>query len=58
MNQVLQYFGNLKQNLAATDAFAAVIKVINHTGMCDVELACYSQSLYLWFGAWPQNAQF
>ena len=29
----LQYFGNIKHNLAALDAFAKVVKVTNYTGL-------------------------
>ena len=30
--QVLQYFGNIKHNSAALDAFAEVMKMTNHIG--------------------------
>ena len=31
-SKVLQYFANMKHNLASLDAFAMVVKMINHTG--------------------------
>ena len=30
-SKVLQYFGNMKLNLAAPDGFAEAVKVMNHT---------------------------
>ena len=32
MNQVLQYFVNVRLNLAAPDAFSKVVKKTNHIG--------------------------
>ena len=34
-SKVLQYFGNLRYNLAALDAFAEVVKRNNHVG-CEI----------------------
>ena len=38
-SKVLQYFGNIRHNSAILDTFADVMKVINHTGLSEVELA-------------------
>ena len=43
-SKVLQYFGNMRQNLAASHAFVVVMKVMNHIWLWDVELAWYSLS--------------
>ena len=40
----LQYFGNIRYNSVVLDAFAEVIKMINHTGLWDAELAWYPPS--------------
>ena len=34
-SNVLQYFGNMRYNLSASDVFVVVVKVTNHTGFCD-----------------------
>ena len=31
--KVLQYLGNMKSNLAALNAFAKFVKMMNHTGL-------------------------
>ena len=47
--KVLQYFGRMRYNSAATDAFASVVKMTNYTGLrCRVHLIlseCYSPDL-------------
>ena len=35
---VLQYFGNKRHNLAALDDLGEVVMVMNHTGPCDALL--------------------
>ena len=32
----LQYFGNMRHNLAALNAFTKVVKMTNHTGLNDI----------------------
>ena len=32
-SKILQYFNNVRYNLAVPDAFAEVVKVMNHTGL-------------------------
>ena len=44
ISNVLQYFGYLAQNSPALDVFIKVVKVMNHTGLWDTELAWYSLS--------------
>ena len=41
-SKVLQYFGNVKYSLATPDDLAAIMKVMNHIGLCNAELAWYS----------------
>ena len=43
-SKVLQYFCNVRQNSTATDTFAEVMKVTNHTGLWDADLTWYSPS--------------
>ena len=44
----MQYFSNVRQNSAALAAFAEVVKVTNHSGLWDAELAWYSSSTTRW----------
>ena len=37
-SKVLQYFSAMKHNLVNPDAFAEVMKMINHTGLREAEL--------------------
>ena len=59
--KVLQYFGNVRHNLATLDAFAKIIKVMNHTGLRDVKLAQYSRQEQLItrfaFMAWSMHSE-
>ena len=51
----------MRHSSAALDAFAWVVKVMNHTGLWDIELAWYSLNATcfpLWIGTWPQNQPF
>ena len=48
-SKVLQYFVEVKNNLAALDVFAAVVKVMNHNGLWDAKLAWYSSNATLLF---------
>ena len=43
-SKVLQYFCNMRHNLAAPDTFADFVKVTNHLGLGDAKLAWYSPS--------------
>ena len=49
--KVLQYSCNERHNLIASDEFAEVLKVTNHTRLWVVELAWYSPSAsrWIWF---------
>ena len=47
-SKVLQYFGNVRHNSAAADAFTEGVKVMNHNGLWDAELAWYSLSATHW----------
>ena len=42
--KVLQYFVNVRHNLAVLDVFTEVMKETNHSGLWDAELAWYSPS--------------
>ena len=60
-SKVLQYFGYMKHNLAASDIFAKIVKGMNYTGLCDgrtrlILSKCYSLDLSLWVGAQPHNS--
>ena len=44
-SKVLQYFDKVKNNSAALDAFAEVMKMMNYTGLWNAKLAWYSQSV-------------
>ena len=35
-SKVLQYFGNVKHNLAAVNVFNEVVKVVNYTGLSEM----------------------
>ena len=50
-SKVLQYFVDMRHNLAALYAFNEVVKVMNHTGLWDTELAWYFLSRVHVF--WP-----
>ena len=47
-SKVLQYFANMRHNSATIVVFAEVVKVTNHTGLWDAELAWYSMSDIHW----------
>ena len=47
-SKVLQYFVSMSHNLADPDAFAKVMKKMNHTGQWDAEHAWYSQNVTHW----------
>ena len=60
-SKILQYFGNVRHNSSALDAFVEVVVVSNNTGLQDAELAWYSLKATYWIGldeAYPQNPQF
>ena len=38
-SKVLQYFGIVRHHVAASDAFAKVVKVTNNTGLRDTEFS-------------------
>ena len=44
-SKLLQYFGIVKYNLAILNAFAEVIKVMNHTRLWDAKFALFSPSV-------------
>ena len=48
VNQVLQYFGNVRHNLATLVAFAKVMKVTNHTRLWNAKLTWYFLSATYW----------
>ena len=48
VSTVLQYFVHVTHNSAASDTSAEIIKVMNHTGFWDAELAWYSPSATHW----------
>ena len=41
---ILQYFGYVRHNLTFPDVFAKIMKVKNHIGLSDTDLAWYSLS--------------
>ena len=47
-SKVLQYFGNVTHNSAASDAFVEVMKVMNHFGLWGAKLAWYSLCATCW----------
>ena len=40
-SKVLQYFSNVRYNLAALDVLVEVVKVMNHIGLWDAEVKGY-----------------
>ena len=60
-SEVLQNFSNMRHNLAALDTFAGAVKVMNHTGLWDTNLAWYSLStthLICLYGLEYKNSKF
>ena len=47
-SKVLLYFANKTYNSAVPDGFTEILKVTNSTGLCDGELAWYSQKANRW----------
>ena len=45
-SKVLQYFSNMRHNLAAPDTFAEVVKVVNHSGLWDAKFVMHWNCFY------------